>query len=122
MLWGHSVSDLQSSVAVSGTEATGFKITGNLAYVSEGALPDVWGAGNFLALKFSNADPNAESLKVGLDPSEGSGLVELDEDMNAVCKITDKDTQKFVTEVKDGPTGNVTRTEYDLSELVCAES
>lgn len=122
MLWGHTVSDLQSDVAVSGTESTGFKITGSLAYVSEGALPDVWGAGNFLALKFSNADPNAESLKVGLDPSEGSGLVELDEDMNAVCKITDKDVQKFVTEVKDGPTGNVTRTEYDLSELVCAES
>ncbi len=116
-MFGHLVSDLQSDVAV-----TGNKISGTLSYVDEGALPDYWGAGNFLALKFSDADPHAESLKVGLDPSEGSGMAELDEDMNAVFKITDKDEQKLVTEVKDGPTGNVTRTEYDLSELVCAES
>ena len=120
-MFGHTVSDLQTSVAVSGTESTGFKITGTLANVTEGALPEYWGDGHFLALKFSNADPHAESLKVGLDPSEGSGLVELDEDMNAVFKITDKDEQVLVTEVKDGPTGNVTRTEYDLSELVLSE-
>ena len=115
-MFGHTVSDLQSDVAV-----TGNKITGTLKYTDTGALPDYWGAGYFLALKFSNADPHAESLKVGLDPSEGSGLVELDEDMNAVMKITDKDEQKFVTLVSDGPTGNATRTEYDLSELVLQE-
>lgn len=115
-MFGHTVSDLQSDVAVSGS-----KITGTLANVTEGDLPEHWGEGHFLALKFSDADPHAESLKVGLDPSEGSGLVELDEDMNAVVKITDPEEQKFVTEVKDGPTGNVTRTEYDLSELVLSE-
>lgn len=115
-MFGHTVSDLQSDVAV-----TGNKITGTLKYTDTGELPEYWGAGYFLALKFSNADPHAESLKVGLDPSEGSGLVELDEDMNAVMKITDKDEQKFVTLVSDGPTGNATRTEYDLSELVLQE-
>ena len=117
-MFGHTVSDLQTGVAVSGTASTGFKITGTLHETTTGALPEYWGEGYFLALKFFDADPHAESLKVGLDPSEGSGLVELDEDMNAVMKITDKDEQVFVTEVADAATGNKTRTEYDLSELV----
>lgn len=120
-MFGHTVSDLQTGVAVSGTASTGFKITGTLHETTTGALPEYWGAGYFLALKFSDADPHAESLKAGLDPSEGSGLLELDEDMNGVWKITDKDEQKFVTLVSDGSTGNATRTEYDLSDLVLSE-
>lgn len=88
-----AVSDIQKSdVAVVGT-----KITGTLKYLTTGPIAGYWGAGNFLVLKFSNLDPMVTSCKVGLDPSEGSGLVELigDPDMNGVFKITDKSVQKF---------------------------
>ena len=110
-MWGHTVSDLQTSVAV----ANG-AITGTLSYISTGALPDVWGPGNFLALKFTlaaGADP--ETVRIGLDPSVSSGLLPLDEDKNAVCKITDKDGQKFIVETFNGSYWH--RDEYDLSGL-----
>ena len=91
-MWGTPVSDMQTGVAV-----TGNTITGTLKYLESGEPATTWGAGNFLCLKFANPDPEATSVKVGLDPSEGSGLVELlgDPDMNGAFKITDKDTQVF---------------------------
>ena len=69
-------------------------------------------------MKFSNVDPKATSVKVGLDPSQGSGLVELlgDPDMNCVAKVTNKTTQKFKVVTTDG---HATKTQtFDLSELV----
>ena len=109
-----------SSIQSSNVAVTGNKITGTLKYL-DGSDPisGYWGAGNFLALKFSDADPRATSVKVGLDPSEGSGLVELlgDPNMNGVFKITDKDTQKFVVVTTDGI--KTKRQEFDLSDLVC---
>lgn len=112
-----------SSIQSSNVAVTGNKITGTLKYL-DGSDPisGYWGAGNFLALKFSDVDPRATSVKVGLDPSEGSGLVELlgDPDMNGVFKITDKDTQKFVVVTTDGI--KTKRQEFDLSDLVCEDS
>lgn len=96
----------------------GDAITGTLKYVTTGALPDYWGAGNFLALDFSGIDTTGlTSLKVGLVPSEGSGMVEVlgDPDMNGACKVTDKDSQRFVIVATDGT--HVARREYDLSGL-----
>lgn len=110
------MSDLQSDIAV----ADG-KITGNLAYIDSGTLAQVWGAGNFIALDFTNIDADATSVKVGLEPSVSSGLVELDEDHNAICKITNKDTQKFVV-VQSNNSGMYLKQTFDLSELVCADS
>lgn len=111
------VSDIQDAdVTVSGK-----KITGTLKYLSTGPIAGYWGAGNFLALKFSDVDPKATSIKVGLNPSEGSGLVELlgDPDMNGVFKITDKTTQKFRVVITDG---HLTKTtDYDLSDLTCED-
>ena len=72
------------------------EITGNLAYIDTGSLPPVWGDGNFLALDFTNIDSDATSVKVGMEPSVSSGLVELDEDHNAIMKVTDKNKQKVV--------------------------
>lgn len=111
-----SVSDIQTGVSV-----TGNAITGHLKYLDSGEIADYWGAGNFLALKFDDVDENATSVKVGLDPSEGTGLVELlgDPDMNGVFKITDKDEQKFVVEITDGE--HIRRQEYDLSGLTVDE-
>ena len=113
------VSDIQDSdVTVTGT-----KITGTLKYLDNGGpISGYWGAGNFLALKFSDVDNRASSIKVGLVPSQGSGLVELlgDPDMNGVFKITDKDTQVFRVVITDG---HLTKTtDYDLSGLTLEES
>lgn len=112
-MFGTLVSDMQTGVAVANE-----KITGTLKYLDEGALVDHWGAGNFLALKFSDIDENATSVKVGLDPSQGSGLVEIidDPDKNGAFKITDNEIQEFKVVTTDGTTTN-TQT-FDLSELV----
>lgn len=118
LIYETPVSDIQADdVAVSGN-----KITGTLKYLSDGPIAGYWGAGNFLALKFSDVDQRASSIKVGLYPSEGSGLVELlgDPDMNGVFKITNKATQKFRVVITDG---HLTKTtDYDLSDLTVLNS
>ena len=89
--------------------------------MDSGTIVDAWGAGNFIALKFANIDSRATSCKVGMNPSEGSGLVEIigDPDMNGVFKVTDKDAQKFVVVTTDGHA--TTRQEFDLSGLTVEE-
>ena len=109
------MSSLQSGITV----ANG-KITGTLSKVTSGALARDWGEGYFIALKFTNPDTTATSLRVGLDPSEGSGLVELDADMDGVFKITDKDVQVFKTVTSLGNKTSEKVKTYDLSELVLA--
>ena len=97
---------------------TGNKITGTLKYLSTGTIASDWGAGYFLALKFSNLAATATSVKVGLKPSVSSGLVELlgDPDMNGIFKITNKDEQKFRVVTTDG-THTLTQS-FDLSGLI----
>lgn len=89
-LFGTLVSDMQSNVTVSNGA-----IKGTLKFIEGGIAESgpLAGDGYFLALKFSDPDESATSLKVGLNPSKGTGLVELDDDMNAVFKITDKNRQ-----------------------------
>lgn len=105
---------MQSDVAV----ANG-KITGTLNKLTTGQLVTDWGEGYFLALKWSDLDSHTRSLKVGLNPSEGSGLIECysDPDRNGVFKITDPSKQKFI--VIQGATGyGNTKQEFDLSGLI----
>lgn len=106
-----------SSIQDDDVSVVGNKITGTLKYLSSGAIAGYWGAGNFLALKFSDIDPRATSVKIGLRPSQGSGLVELlgDPDMNGVFKITDKSTQKFIVQTTDGI--KTKEQVFDLSDL-----
>lgn len=108
------VSDLQGSdVAVSNGA-----ITGTVKYLSgSNAITNVWGPGNFLALKWADIDPKATSLKVGLEPSAGTGLVECidDTDRNGIFKITNKNIQKFKLVVSDGTHSRVQT--LDLSGL-----
>ena len=90
-VFGVSVSDIQGSdLAVSNG-----KVTGTSKYISSGVLAQDWGAGNFVCLKWTDPDTNATSLKVGLEPSAGTGLVECytDTDRNGVFKITNKNIQ-----------------------------
>ena len=117
-MFGYHVSDLQDSdVAVNGT-----KIVGTLNYISTGSLADRWGAGNFVALKFEDIDPDATSVKVGLYPSESSGLVEIinDPDKNGAFKVTNKLTQKFKVVQSKGAFTNTQL--FDLSELTTLNS
>jgi len=113
-MFGTLVSDMQSNVHV----ARDNTITGRIKYLTEGALVDRWGAGNFIALRFDDIYEGATSVKVGMDPSHGSGLVEIinDPDKDGAWKITDKDVQKFKCVTTDG-TNTLTQT-YDLSNLV----
>lgn len=117
LIYETPVSDIQSDVVVSGK-----KITGTLKYLEDGPIAGYWGAGNFLALKFADLDPNATSIKVGLNPSQGSGLVEIigDPDLNGVFKITDKDVQTFRVVITDGHMTQTT--DYDLSDLTVLDS
>ena len=99
-MFGYHVSDLQNNDVT----VRGRNITGTIKYLTEGALVDRWGAGNFIALKFTDLDPRATSVKCGMDPSYGSGLVEIinDPDKDGAWKITDKDSQVFVVESTNG--------------------
>ena len=110
------MTDIQSGIAVSNG-----KITGTSKYLSTGQLVTDWGAGNFIGLKFTNIDSDATSVKVGLEPSSGSGLVEIidDPDKDGIFKLTDISTQKFVVVQSDGL---YTRKQiFDLSELTLLE-
>ncbi len=112
-------SDFQSNVAVTGDE-----ITGTLAYIEDGLSPagPLSGSGNFLALKFGSEDwSKFTSVKVGLDPSQGTGLVEIidDPDKNGVFKITSNE-QVLKVVATDG-VDTVTNV-YSLAKLVLEES
>ena len=108
-------SDFQTSIAV----ADG-KVTGTLKFIEGGLSPagPLSGDGYFLALKWTDPDTSkVTSLKVGLEPSEGTGLVECidDPDRNGVFKIANKNVQKVVLVQSDGT--NVNKQTLDLSSL-----
>ena len=106
---------MQSNISVTGT-----KITGTLTKLTSGSLVDVWGEGYFIGLGFDDFSSGLtyEDVKVGLTPSEGSGLVTLDSDKMGVFKVTHKDVQKL-TVIQTGEKGS--RTQYfDLSGLTLA--
>lgn len=111
-IFGRKVSTMQSGITV----ANG-AITGTLKYIASGAIADDWGPGNFICLKFPDADLSTTVVKVGLNPSQGSGLVELDSDKNGVFKVTDKSAQQFVVVQRKGDA--VTVQSFDLSGLTC---
>lgn len=71
-----------------------------------------------MALKWSDPDENATSLKVGLVPSKGTGLVEAidDTDRNGVFKIDNTDQQLVLISSVNGK--RTTKQVFDLSGLV----
>lgn len=70
-------------------------------------------------MKVDNVPDGTKSIKVGLVPSEGTGMVELlgDPDMNCVGKIADKDTQRFRIEVTDA-NDVISVKDWGLSQLI----
>ena len=117
-LYNVAVTDMQTGVTVSDNG-----ISGTLKYLSgSNAITDVWGAGNFLCLKFTTDDwSDYTSVKVGLDPSAGSGLVEIKDDdtHDGVFKISNK-KQKFVVIATNGVTTIEKR--YSLTGLTLQRS
>lgn len=114
-LFGKKVDQYQTDVNVIDNV-----IVGSLSYLDAGEVVDAWGAGNFVALKFVIIDPDItySDIQVGLNPSESSGLVTLDADLNGVFKITNKTEQTFrVVVTKDGATKTK---DYILSGLTVA--
>ena len=113
-----NVSSMQSGVNV----ANG-AITGTLKYLkTDNAITAKWGKGNFLCLDFSATDWSAySSVKVGMDPSVSSGLVELinDPDKNGFFKVTNKETQRFVIVATSADGRQVHKQYFDLSGLLC---
>ena len=109
--------DFQEDVTVSGN-----KITGTLKFMEGGISPSgpLSGDGWFLALKWTNPAAGATSLKVGLQPSEGTGLVECisDTDRNGVFKIANKDQKLVLIQSNDT---KKTKQVFDLSGLTLEE-
>lgn len=112
-IFEHTVSSLQTGLFIGNG-----KIVGTLNYISSGALPAVWGAGNFMALQFGgDAFRTAKHIYVGLDPTAGSGLVDIieDPDRNGAFKVTNKIQQVVV--VIDWGNGYTETMRYDLDGL-----
>lgn len=115
--WGTLASDMQTNVSVAGKA-----ITGTLKKLTSGSLVDTWGEGYFIALTFDDFTEGLtyEDVKVGLTPTEGSGLVTLDSDQDGVFKVTDKDNQRIMIWQKKDGVGSLTEY-YDLSGLTLSE-
>ena len=100
-----------------GVQVKDGKITGKLKYVDHGSVVDTWGAGYFVALQFTVNEDDPTSVKVGLNPSISSGLVELlgDPDMNGYFKVSNKQQSFVVQQTVNGVTSNQF---YDLTGLI----
>lgn len=112
--------DTKVSAMQTGVNVADNAITGTLKFIQGGLAQSgpLAGDGNFMALKFVDNN-NADSIKVGLVPSaSGMDLVELDEDMNGVFKVSGEvdgvaQVLKVVTTVN-----GVSKTQvFDLSGL-----
>lgn len=116
VLFGKAVSDLQENVIVADGAITGTLkyVTGYTEFSSDPALQE----GNYLAVNLANNDYSQfSSVRIGLDPSAGSGLVEIieDPDKNGVFRISNT-SQKFKI-VSTSVDGIVNTQEFDLSGL-----
>lgn len=120
-VYGVDVSDIQSNVSL-----TGKKFSGDLKYLSgSNAITDEWGEGNFLAVTFTADNwSDYDSVKVGLEPSQGSGMVELIghlDDLDSVFKIGNDVSQTFKIIAKKSGKATSVQT-FDLSGLNLLEA
>ena len=89
-------------------------ITGSLYEQQSGMMVDTFGEGYYACIHVSDIDEAATSVKIGLVPTRGSGLVEIitDPDKDCVFKVSDKDNQVLKVVSTDG-----TRTQIQLFDL-----
>lgn len=110
-LYEESVANMQTA----DTAVVGNAIIGTIKKLTSGQLPDYWGAGNFMALKFVIVDPDVtfSDVKVGI-----KNLVTLDADLNAAIFIEDKTKPFKVVVTVDG---NEYEYKYNLNGLTLVE-
>lgn len=110
-IYGETVSNMQ------GTDFQPINncFIGTVKKLTSGELPDYWGAGNFMAVKFIIVDPDVTpaDVQVGI-----KGLATLDEDLKGAIKIEDK-TLPFNVVVKVGE--NKYTYKYNLYGLTLEE-
>lgn len=115
--------DVKASLMQDGLAVENGKVTGTLKYLgTANAITNVWGKGNFIPFKLTVDDwTKYKSVKVGLVPSAGSGLVEIKDDPqhNGTAKVSDKNTQRFKIVAVSADGKKVHTQLFDLSGLVC---
>lgn len=115
--------DVKASLMQEGLAVENGKVTGTLKYLgTSNAITDVWGKGNFIPFKLTSDDwSKYKSVKVGVVPSAGSGLVEIKDDPqhNGTVKITDKNIQRFKVIAVSADGKKIHTQWFDLSGLVC---
>lgn len=89
-IYGYTVSDLQTDVVLRGDT-----FYGTLKYVSEGELAEYWGAGNFLAVDYSDENSTGATYKTGYYHTQGSGFVDLTVPDDGAGKVTDPKNQEL---------------------------
>lgn len=89
-------------------------IIGSVKKLTSGVLPDYWGAGNFMALRFVIIDPDVSpsDVKIGI-----KGLAALDNDLIAAVKVEDVKTLRVITTID----GYDYEDKYNLNGLTLAE-
>ena len=116
-VYGTAVSDIQGA----DMELIGTNFKGTSKWLSTGTVASDWGAGNFIAIDFEDLPEEADKIMVGLEPSMGSGMVELTpDDTKSVFKIADKDLQSLVIKTSIG-TRTITQT-FSLKGVTCQSS
>lgn len=111
VLFGKTVNELQSDVVVSDDEVTGtLKYVDGYVDFSSNVSEQ---SGNYLALKIEAEPAEAETVVELVGGTKGP--VTLDEDMNIVLLIKNKDTQSIKVTVNDGE-DSATKT-YGLTGL-----
>lgn len=113
-------SALVSSLQGSDVKVENGKVSGTLKYFdTPGEIVDYWGPGYFFAFKITNEDSRSTKTMIGLDPSEGSGPVDIhgDLDMNGIAKITNPAEQEMRI-VQSDNSGHRNVQIFDLSGLV----
>lgn len=95
VIYGETVSNMQGA----DLQVVGHAIIGSVKKLTSGELPEYWGAGNFMALKFVIIDPDVkpEDVKVGIN-----GSAALDNDLKGAIKIEDKTKPFKVVTTIDG--------------------
>lgn len=95
------VYDILTSVYQTDVTIDGYKISGTLNYLDEGTPVQWYHLNYFLVLDFDDSEiPEGATdvvIKVGLNPTAGTGLVPLDEDMRCLFAITNT-KQRVVVE------------------------
>lgn len=117
---GQSETISDYSVDVADMQGADFQIVeraliGTVKKLTSGVLPDYWGEGNFIALRFIIIDPDVKpsDIKVGI-----KGSVALDNDLIAAIKVEDKELPfKVVTTID----GYDYEDKYNLNGLTLAE-